>query len=120
MRTLNDYFIDGGTRTAIETGLKASPAVTIPDDGTLVAVAIHISVAATTVTHTFDVIKGSGGTTADTGVDITIVGALAVNTGQVCYLNGTVNVKAGDRLYLSSNDETADTCSANFNWIIRR
>ncbi len=116
MRTLNDYFIDGGNRSGIHTVSVVSPYVTVPDDGTIKAVAVSISNSATTVAHSFDIIKNG----TDTGVDLKLTAAIAVNTGLLAYPDGTVNVVAGDSLLLNSNGETGNTPTAHLNWIIRR
>jgi hypothetical protein len=116
MRTLNDYFIDGGSRTNINTGGVASVFVTVPDDGKLAGVSVAITSSPTTVAHSFNVWVNN----VDTGVLVHLTEAMGANTGVVALPDGTVNVKAGDTLRLTSNNETANTPTANFNWIIRR
>ena len=117
MRTLNDYFIDGGSLSDIGTADRASPIVTVPDDGRLNAVAVGIRTAATTaVVTTFDVFKNS----VDTGVDLSIPASMAVNTGAVGTLDGNVDVVAGDMLHLVTNGETGNAPTGYFNWVIRR
>ena len=116
MRTLNDYFIDGGGRSGIQ-GAVTSNAVTIPDAGLLVGVAVHISLSSTTATNTFIVNKNG---TSGHGVIVTLEGAHASNTGSIALPSGPLNVSPGDRLSLTSGAETTGTPTAGFNYIIRR
>ena len=115
MRTLNDYFIDGGIRSGIH-NTATCPTVTCPEAGLLVGLAVNISAAATTATNTFVVWKNS----VNTGERFTLVGAHAVDTGSVALPSGPVNVVVGDRLQLISGGETGNAPTAHLNWIIRR
>ncbi|HIF12851.1 MAG TPA: hypothetical protein EYQ82_07600 [Dehalococcoidia bacterium] len=116
MRSMNDYFIDADSIATIQTVDFMSSTSCIPAAGRIVGVACMVQEAATTVTTTFDVIKNG----VDTGVDATLVGAVAANEGQLMLLTGEVTVAVADGISLRSNGETGNTPTLYLNWIIRR
>ncbi len=115
MRPLNDYFIDGESITDIGTAGNFPQAVCVPEAGELVGIAAGVHGAATTVQTTFDI--------ALSGVDLLVDALLpimAVNTGTVMTLDGTVNVEVGDTINIVTNGETGNAPNLQIAWIIRR
>ena len=115
MRPLNDYFIDGESITDIGTAGNTAQEVCVPEAGELVGIAAGVRSVGTTVATTFDV--GLNGTL--TAVDA-LLPIMAVNTGTVMTLDGTINVEVGDTLYIQTNGETGNAPNLFITWIIRR
>ena len=121
MRTLNDYFILGGPITDVQTA-DSGPvaAVSVPDAGTLVGIVATTAGVAINTATTFDVMKVSAGTEADTGVDATIA-AIAARTGAEMTLSGVVDFAVGDSFYIQSNAECSNANTTLYvQYIIRR
>ena len=121
MRTLNDYFILGGPIANIQTA-DSGPvaAVSVPDAGQLVGVVGTTAGVAINTATSFDVMKVSGATEADTGVDATVA-AIAARTGAEMTLDGTVNFAVGDSFYIQSNAECSNNNTTIYvQYIIRR
>jgi hypothetical protein len=116
MRTLNDYFLPAGIISGIHTGNKFTDPVCIPDGGLVAGVLINTSVAATTITHTFNIFKNG----ADTGVVVTMNGVVPANTGLLLLPDSNLYVDVADSIFVKSNDETVNAVNATVGWIIRR
>ena len=115
MRPLNDYFIDGESITDIGTAGNGVQEVCVPEAGELVGIAAGVQAAATTVETTFNVFLN--------GVDLLVDALLpimAVNTGTVMTLDGTVNVEVGDFVLIRTNGDYAAAPNLFITWIIRR
>ncbi len=115
MRPLNDYFINGESITDIGTAGNTAQEVCVPEAGELVGIAAGVRSVGTTVATTFDV--GLNGTL--TAVDA-LLPIMAVNTGTVMTLDGTVNVEVGDTINIVTNGETGNAPNLQIAWIIRR
>ena len=121
MRTLNDYFIVGGPIADVQTA-DSGPvaAVTVPDAGKLVGVSYTTAGVAVDVLTTFDVMRVSAGTEADSGIDATMA-VTAARTGGMMTLDGDVTLTQGDSFYIQSNAEcTNNNTTIYVNYIIRR
>ena len=121
MRTLNDYFIIGGPIANVQTA-DSGPvaAVSVPDAGKLIGVVGTTAGVAIDTANSFDVMKVSGGTEADTGVDCTMP-AVAARTGAEMTLDGEVNFAVGDSFYIQSNAECGNSNTTLYvQYIIRR
>ena len=121
MRTLNDYFIVGGPIADVQTA-DSGPvaAVTVPDAGILVGISYTTAGVAVDVLTTFDVMKVSSGTEADSSIDATMA-VTAARTGGLMTLDGDVALAQGDSFYIQSNAEcTNNNTTIYVNYIIRR
>ena len=116
---LNEYFLYGGTHSAVQTDNNETEEVVVPESGVLVAVVIHIS-AVINVTddadHTFDVMVSG----ADSGEDALLPDASPANAGVRMNLTAPVDVVVGQSLSLKSNGDQIDACTGLVSWVIRR
>ena len=121
MRTLNDYFIVGGPIADVQTA-DSGPvaAVTVPDAGKLVGISYTTAGVAVDVLTTFDVMRVSAGTEADSGIDATMA-VTAARTGGMMTLDGEVLLSQGDSFYIQSNAQcTNNNTTIYVSYIIRR
>jgi hypothetical protein len=116
MRTLNDYFLFGGSFTAIQTaGNTADEIAVVPDGGKVIGVAINVHTIIDAET-TFDILVNG----ADSTADAVLPDATPDETGVVMEITGTALVNPGDALQLQSNGEQVAATTADITWIIRR
>ncbi len=115
MRTLNDYFFEGGNMTAIQTAGNLSPIRVVPEAGVLAGVVINVNTVIGTIT-TFDVIVN----TVESAVDVAMQTLIADETGEVMLPDGVLDLAEGDAIRIQSNGEQAAATTADICYIIRR
>jgi len=121
MNSLNNYFIEAGPIANVQTA-DSGPvsAVTVPDAGKLVGVSFTTAGVAVDVLTTFDVMKVSGGTEADSGIDATMA-VTAARTGGMMTMDGDVQLAQGDSFYIQSNAQcTNNNTTIYVSYIINR
>ncbi|HIF12852.1 MAG TPA: hypothetical protein EYQ82_07605 [Dehalococcoidia bacterium] len=115
MRSQLEYFIDGEGIVNINVADAGGTSKVCPEAGIVVEIAYTITSAATTVPHTFDVMKNNQDTGVDALLPVTLQGG-----GGLMNLTGQVEVADNDIVRLISNGETGNTPDVYFTWIIRR
>lgn len=117
MRTLNDYFLDGGSMSAIQTANNATSKVAVvPDKGELVAVVMNVHTLVDSAIVTFDVLINA----TDSAVDVSLPAATPDESGVVMNLPTRVDVVEGDAISIRSNGEQNTACLADVGYIVRR
>jgi hypothetical protein len=120
MRTLNDYFIDGGT-LVMSTPNAVSPRVCVPEAGQLIGVMVHLD-ASPSAADAADILKNDADTASDaaTAADIDVLASHAADDGAEYAPDLDVHVEAGDSLQLRAEGAMAATVNGWITWIIRR
>ena len=117
MRTLNDYFLFGGTFVTFAASDTGAGVAVVPDGGEVVGLVLNTH-AILDANSTIDIVVN----TVDTGSNFVTSSTLADETGEVLAVVGAkVYVNAGDALTAITNGEqTTTTTNPDITWIIRR
>jgi len=118
VRTLNDYFLYGGTWAELKDNTDVSDTIAVVTDAGRVysyIINVHTAIGGATPTS-FDILLND----ADTGVDCVMPGGLADETGFEMVMPAEIHVEPGDALGIRSNGEQVANTAADGTWVIRR